>query len=89
MTNLYINKAKTNIELAITEDDMLVEYYDVEEENNSIEGNIYVGKVRNVIQGMQSFFVDIGEKRNGFLFFNDIYEKYDGIYSKELKIQFK
>ena len=83
MTNLYINKAKRNIEIAITEDDMLVEYYDVEEENNSIEGNIYVGKVRNVIQGMQSFFVDIGEKRNGFLFFNDIYEKYDGIYSKE------
>lgn len=83
MTNLYINKAKRNIEIAITEDDMLVEYYDVAEESSSIEGNIYVGKVRNVIQGMQSFFVDIGEKRNGFLFFNDIYEKYDGIYSKE------
>ncbi len=83
MVNVYINKNETSIELAIVENSQIVEYYILKkDEDASIEGNIYVGKVRNIIQGMQSFFVDIGEKKNGFLFFNDIYEKFDGAYEK-------
>lgn len=82
MTKIYINTYADNIELVIFENDVVVEYYKLDGNNSSIEGNIYVGKVRNVIQGMQSFFVDIAEKKNGFLFFNDIYEKYDGVYEK-------
>lgn len=82
MTNVYINSYDGSVELTILENDVAMEYYKLDDTNNSIEGNIYVGKVRNVIQGMQSFFVDIAEKKNGFLFFNDIYEKYDGVYEK-------
>lgn len=83
MVDVYINKCENEFELVITEDKKVVEYYTLNEEhNNSIEGNIYIGKVRNIIQGMQSFFIDIGQSKNGFLFFNDIYEKFDGVYEK-------
>ena len=45
----------------------LKEHYVEIQESNYITGNIYCGKVVNVLQGLQSAFVDIGRGRNGFL----------------------
>lgn len=84
MREVYVNKYKKRIELIIVEDNDISEYYDLDDEHSkSLEGNIYVGIVRNVVEGMQSFFIDIGQKKNGFLFFNDLQEKQDGIYKKD------
>lgn len=63
--------------LALIEDEELVEIYAEDEKNKSIEGNIYVGKVQNVLNGLQSAFVDIGEKKAAFIHVKDILPKVD------------
>lgn len=69
--------------LALIEDEELVEIYAEDEANKSIEGNIYVGKVQNVLNGLQSAFIDIGEKKAAFIHVKDILPKVD--ISKETK----
>lgn len=63
--------------IALVEDEELVEKYEEDEEDKSIEGNIYVGKVQNIITGLQSAFVNIGEKRTAFIHSKDILPKVD------------
>ena len=58
--------------VALLEDDELVELYMEGEENQGIVGNIYRGKVENVLPGMQAAFVDIGLDKNAFLYVGDI-----------------
>lgn len=57
--------------VAVTEEHQLVEIYFERTENMSILGNIYKGKVENVLPGMQAAFVNMGEQKNGFLYVND------------------
>lgn len=84
MRQVYINNTRKSIELMITEDKKIVEYYNLDNKvNNSIEGNIYIGEIKSSLQGMQSFFVDIGEEKNCFLNLSDIEEKFDEKYEKE------
>lgn len=73
---IIFNKDDRKI-IALLEDDELVEEYEEDENNKSIEGNIYVGKVQNVLTGLQSAFVNIGEKRNAFIHVKDILPKVD------------
>ena len=63
--------------IALVEDEELVEKYEEDESDKSIEGNIYVGKVQNIITGLQSAFVNIGEKRTAFIHSKDILPKVD------------
>lgn len=63
--------------IALIEDEELVEKYEEDEANKSIEGNIYIGKVQNVLTGLQSAFVNIGEKKNAFIHVKDIRPKID------------
>lgn len=58
--------------VALLEDDELVELYMEGEENQGIVGNIYRGKVENVLPGMQAAFVDIRLDKNAFLYVGDI-----------------
>ena len=58
--------------VALLEDDELVELYMEGEDNQGIVGNIYRGKVENVLPGMQAAFVDIGLDKNAFLYVGDI-----------------
>lgn len=61
--------------IALVENGKLVEKY--EETNNiqRLEGNIYLGKVENVLIGMQAAFVDIGAEKNTFIHIKDIIPK--------------
>ena len=63
--------------IALVENEELVEKYEEDELDKSIEGNIYVGKVQNIITGLQSAFVNIGEKRTAFIHSKDIVPKVD------------
>lgn len=54
--------------VALIEDGRLNEFYIEYKDNNRLTGNIYKGKVVNVLQGMQTAFVNIGWGRNGFLY---------------------
>ena len=56
---------------AVLEDGLLVELYVERENSERIVGNIYKGRVENVLPGMQAAFVDIGLERNAFLYVDD------------------
>ena len=53
------------------EDRRLVELYVEREANQRVVGNIYLGRVENVLPGMQAAFVNIGLERNAFLYVDD------------------
>ena len=77
MKELDICKNEKKKIIALLEDEELVEKYEEDENNKSIEGNIYIGKIQNVITGLQSAFVNIGEKKNAFIHVKDILPKVD------------
>ena len=58
--------------LALLEDGELAEYYVERSGQESLPGNIYVGRVANILPGMQAAFVDIGLEKNAFLHAGDI-----------------
>ncbi len=57
--------------VALLEDRALVELY-IERPKRSVVGNVYVGKVSDVLPGMQAAFVDIGLEKNGFLYVDEV-----------------
>ncbi len=77
MKELIIFNNQNKKEIALLENEELVEFYEEDENNKTIEGNIYVGKVQNVLVGLQSAFVNIGEKRTAFIHAKDILPKVD------------
>lgn len=58
--------------LAVVEDGVLCELYMERKGREKLVGNIYMGRVMNVLPGMEAAFVDIGLERNGFLYAGDI-----------------
>ena len=58
--------------VAILEDSQVAEVYLERPERLSIAGNIYVGRVDNVLPGMEAAFVEIGLEKNGFLYVDEI-----------------
>ena len=58
--------------IAILEGATLVEYYSAESKTKSLVGNIYLGKVKNVLPGMEAAFVSFGEEKNGVLYVADV-----------------
>src|ERR1700743_2072885 len=61
--------------LAIVEDDLLTEIYYERENESTLAGSIYKGKVTRVLPGMQSAFVDLGLERDAFLYVTDFLEE--------------
>ncbi len=69
---IIVDVKENQTRVAILEDDELVEYYTEDADNHEIVGNIYRGKVINVLPGMQAAFVDIGLSKNAFLYIEDV-----------------
>lgn len=72
--------------IVISENGNLVERYE-EENQKRIEGNIYIGKVTDVLPGMQAAFIDIGEEKNAFIHLKDILPKKDILNEEVEKIE--
>ena len=72
---IYINVSIGSTRNAILENDVLVELYIVIADHKRMVGNIYRGKIQNVIPGMQAAFIDIGYEINSFLPFSEIGNK--------------
>ncbi len=67
MNYIFID-IKDGIEkVGIVENDRLVEFYLGDENKSQLVGNIYRGRVKNVLQGMEAAFVDIGDNKNAYL----------------------
>ena len=75
MQELIINSENENKEIALVENGKLVERYEERPDMHRLEGNIYLGRVENVLQGMQAAFVNIGEERNTFIHIKDVIPK--------------
>src|SRR4029434_4476965 len=71
---LFVTSTPHETKLAITEDDKLVEIYFERENEYTLAGSIYKGRVTRVLPGMQSAFVDIGLERDAFLYVSDFME---------------
>ncbi len=71
--------------LAILEDDQLAEIYYERENEYTLAGSIYNGRVTRVLPGMQSAFVDIGLERDAFLYVTDFLELEDQEETDELE----
>ena len=69
---IFINESMGETRIAIQEDSQLVEVYIEKQDKHRMVGNIYKGKVENVLPGMQAAFVDIGHGLNAFLPFSEI-----------------
>lgn len=68
---ILINAGFGETRAALLEDRRLVEFYVERREEQRIVGNIYKGRVENVLPGMQAAFVNIGLERNAFLYVDD------------------
>ncbi len=77
MSELIVNKNGTEVNICILEDNVVCELYTLESEQKNIMGNIYMGKVRNVVDGMQAAFIDIGKEKNAFISIKDALPKVD------------
>lgn len=73
MIELIIDKKEDIETICLVENGKLVEKYQNDEntKKNRLEGNIYVGKVSDIVPGMQSAFVDYGDSRKGLLHLKD------------------
>ena len=70
--NIYINSSIGSTRIAILENNNLSDIFVELPDHKKMVGNIYKGKVQNVIQGMQAAFVDIGYTSNAFLPFAEV-----------------
>ena len=72
---IYISTTPHETRLAIVENDALAEIYYERENEYTLAGSIYNGRVTRVLPGMQSSFVDIGLERDAFLYITDFMEE--------------
>jgi ribonuclease G len=72
---IYISSTPHETRLAIVEDEALTEIYYERENEYTLAGSIYNGRVTRVLPGMQSSFVEIGLERDAFLYITDFMEE--------------
>src|ERR1700687_1906155 len=68
---LFVSSTPHETKVGIVEDDLLAEIYLELENEYTLAGSIYKGRVTRVLPGMQSAFVDIGLERDAFLYVSD------------------
>src|SRR5216684_8078441 len=74
---LFVSSTPHETKVGLMEDDLLAEVYLERENEYTLAGSIYKGRVTRVLPGMQSAFVDIGLERDAFLYVTDFLEEQD------------
>jgi Rne/Rng family ribonuclease len=74
---LFVSATPHETKVGMVEDDLLAEIYLERENEYTLAGSIYKGRVTRVLPGMQSAFVDIGLERDAFLYVSDFMELED------------
>jgi ribonuclease G len=72
---IIANVAPEETRMALLEDGELMEASVERTDASQIVGNIYKGKIKNVLPGMQAAFIDIGREKNAFLYVGDIFPR--------------
>ena len=71
MKRILVDKRSFGSRIGIVEDGILVELVYEPKVSMPIVGNVYAGKIMNVLPGMQAAFVDIGREKNAFLYYGN------------------
>jgi ribonuclease G len=69
---LIINASETGVELALLENSKLVELQSQKPDNNFSVGDIFIGRIRKMMPGLNASFVDIGHRKDAFLHYTDL-----------------
>ncbi|MDJ0497507.1 MAG: Rne/Rng family ribonuclease [Acidimicrobiia bacterium] len=69
---MLVRSSPHQTQIVVLEGPVLVEHYVARSDQKSLVGNVYLGKVRNVLPGMEAAFVDFGEGKNGVLYAGDV-----------------
>lgn len=69
---MVVRQKEDLTQIAVLEDKVLVEHYVARESQTSIIGNVYVGRVQNVLPSMEAAFIDIGKGRNAVLYAGEV-----------------
>jgi ribonuclease E len=69
---MLVHADQKGTQIAVLEAKEIVELYVTRADDRSLVGNVYLGKVQNVLPGMEASFVDIGEARNAVLYAGDV-----------------
>ncbi|MGA1033302.1 MAG: Rne/Rng family ribonuclease, partial [Aquiluna sp.] len=69
---MIVREVDERVQIGVLEDGQLVEHYVTETQGASIIGNVYLGKVQNVLPSMEAAFVDIGRGRNAVLYSGEV-----------------
>ncbi|MBQ1161292.1 Rne/Rng family ribonuclease, partial [Streptomyces sp. A73] len=69
---MIVRQSGERTQIAVLEDDVLVEHFVNKEQSTSYVGNVYLGKVQNVLPSMEAAFVDIGKGRNAVLYAGEV-----------------
>ncbi|MEU0241657.1 Rne/Rng family ribonuclease [Nocardiopsis sp. NPDC006198] len=70
--DLVVRRTGDRTQIAVLEDDILVEHYVDRATHRSYVGNVYLGRVQNVLPSMEAAFVDIGKGRNAVLYAGEV-----------------
>jgi ribonuclease E len=84
---MAVRQVGERTQIAVLEDDVLVEHYVTKASNTSYAGNVYLGKVQNVLPSMEAAFVDIGKGRNAVLYAGEVNWDAAGMDGKPRKIE--
>lgn len=69
---LIINASSSEVEIALLEDKFLVELHKEKNNNNYSVGDVYLGRVKKIMPGLNAAFVDVGYEKDAFLHYLDL-----------------
>ena len=69
---MIVREKEDRVQIGVLEDNVLVEHYVARASEASLIGNVYLGKVQNVLPSMEAAFVDIGRGRNAVLYSGEV-----------------
>ncbi|WP_454141536.1 Rne/Rng family ribonuclease [Microbacterium lacticum] len=70
--DMIVRSKNGRVQIAVLEDNVLVEHYVARSQESSLIGNVYLGRVQNVLPSMEAAFVDIGRGRNAVLYSGEV-----------------
>ncbi|WP_342664651.1 Rne/Rng family ribonuclease [Jonesia quinghaiensis] len=85
--SMVVREVNGRTQIAVLEDGILVEHYVSQQEQASIAGNVYLGRVQNVLPSMEAAFVDIGKGRNAVLYAGEVNWDVHGIEGQPRRIE--
>ncbi len=70
--SMIVRERNGRTQIAVLEDGVLVEHYVSQQSQASMAGNVYLGRVQNVLPSMEAAFIDIGKGRNAVLYAGEV-----------------